>query len=218
MSLTSQVTQRREKLEAEKSLIAERYWNNDPIETLVCDLAEVMDALILDAWDEQIAESQDIALFAVGGYGRKELHPGSDIDLLVVAIDPKSHSRAIELFLQNVFDLNVEVGHSVRDINSCVKECKADITVATAMFERRLLGGDASLDTSIAQALEKKKVWPAQKFFEAKFQEQIQRHKQFDDVDYNLEPNIKASPGGMRDIHTALWIGLTTQCVLRSSH
>ena len=165
-----------------------------------------MDKLILDAWHEQITESEDIALFAVGGYGRRELHPGSDIDLLVVAKDPKSHGRAIELFLQNVFDLNIEVGHSVRDITACVKECKADITVATAMFERRLLGGDATLETSIAQALTKKKVWPAEKFFAAKYQEQIERHKQFDDVDYNLEPNVKASPGGMRDIHTALWI------------
>jgi len=206
MSLTPQVTQRREKLEAEKAKIAERYWNNDPVEILVSDLAEIMDDLILDAWHEQIAQSPDIALFAVGGYGRKELHPGSDIDLLVVAKDPKRHSRAIELFLQNVFDLNVEVGHSVRDINSCVKECKADITVATAMFERRLLGGDTTLETSIAEALTKKKVWPAEDFFAAKYQEQSERHKHFDDVDYNLEPNIKASPGGMRDIHTALWI------------
>ena len=206
MSLPSQVTQRREKLESEKAKLAERYWNNDAVETLVSDLADVMDQLILDAWHEQITQSKDIALFAVGGYGRRELHPGSDIDLLVVAKDPKSHGRAIELFLQNVFDLNIEVGHSVRDITACVNECKADITVATAMFERRLLGGDANLEASIAQALTKKKVWPAEKFFAAKYQEQIERHKQFDDVDYNLEPNIKASPGGMRDIHTALWI------------
>ena len=177
MSLTPQVTQRREKLEAEKAKIAERYWNNDPVEILVSDLAEIMDDLILDAWHEQIAQSPDIALFAVGGYGRKELHPGSDIDLLVVAKDPKRHSRAIELFLQNVFDLNVEVGHSVRDINSCVKECKADITVATAMFERRLLGGDTTLETSIAEALTKKKVWPAEDFFAAKYQEQSEQSK-----------------------------------------
>ena len=206
MSLSSKVTQRREKLESEKAKIAQRYWNNDSVEILVSDLAEVMDNLILDAWHDQITESKDIALFAVGGYGRKELHPGSDIDLLVVAKDPKSHGRAIELFLQNVFDLNIEVGHSVRDTTSCVKECKADITVATAMFERRLLGGDATLEIAIAEALTKKKVWPAEKFFEAKHREQIERHRQFDDVDYNLEPNVKASPGGMRDIHTALWI------------
>jgi [protein-PII] uridylyltransferase len=206
MSLSSLVTQRREKLESEKAKLAERYWNNEAVETLVSDLAEVMDKLILDAWHEQITQSKDIALFAVGGYGRRELHPGSDIDLLVVAKDPKSHGRAIELFLQNVFDLNIEVGHSVRDITTCIKECEADITVATAMFERRLLGGDAALDTSVDEALSKKKVWPAEKFFAAKYQEQIERHKQFDDVDYNLEPNVKASPGGMRDIHTALWI------------
>ena len=206
VSLNSQVTQRRETLEKEKANIAKRYWNNEAVETLVSDLSSLMDQLILEAWHEQISATQDIALFAVGGYGRQELHPGSDIDLLVVAKNPKKHSRAIELFLQNVFDLNVEVGHAVRDLSGCVNECKAGITVATAMFERRQLAGDITIEVAIGQALTQKKVWPAEKFFAAKYQEQVDRHKQFDDVDYNLEPNIKASPGGMRDIHTTLWI------------
>jgi [protein-PII] uridylyltransferase len=142
----------------------------------------------------------------VGGYGRAELHPGSDIDILVLAEKPQRHREAIEAFLRDVFDLNVEVGHSVRDIKTCIKECRGDITVATALFERRFLTGDASLIAPLDKALQHRKIWPIEDFFLAKRDEQVARHRHYDNVDYNLEPNIKTSPGGLRDIHTTLWI------------
>ena len=186
--------------------LAVRYWQNDPIEKLMLDLSDGIDAIITKLFHHQFAETDKVALFAVGGYGRQELHPGSDIDLLVLAPKPLKHKRQIELFLQSVFDLNVEVGHSVRDVKSCRNEAKLDITVATALFERRFITGNEALIPDLDKVMSSPRLWPADQFFRAKYDEQVQRHKHYDNVEYNLEPNIKTSPGGLRDIHTALWI------------
>ena len=165
-----------------------------------------MDETLRGLYATHLGEIKHIALFAVGGYGRAELHPGSDIDILVVANKPTAHSKAITTFLQNVFDLNLEVGHAVRDLKSCRNEFKQDITVATAMFERRFLCGDEKIAQRLDKTLNSNRLWPPDKFFAAKFTEQQQRHKDYDNNEYNLEPNVKTSPGGLRDIHTALWI------------
>ena len=125
---------------------------------------------------------------------------------MVLAKKPQRHRETIEGFLRDIFDLNVEVGHSVRDIKTCVTECRGDITVATALFERRFLTGDESLIAPLDKALQHRKIWPIEDFFIAKRDEQVARHRHYDNVDYNLEPNIKTSPGGLRDIHTTLWI------------
>ncbi len=186
--------------------LAGAYWENQPIEQLMAQFSAGYDKVIRELFDQHLGGAQKVTLFAVGGYGRQELHPGSDIDLLVVAGKAKKHKREIELFVQSVFDLNVEVGHAVRDIKACREEAKNDITVATALFERRFLAGDESQVAPLAEALGTRKLWPPDKFFRAKYNEQLQRHKQYHNVEYNLEPNIKTSPGGLRDIHTALWI------------
>lgn len=188
------------------SLLAQRYWNDEPVEDLVAGLTETFDGLIRALWHHYFSNTADCALFAVGGYGRAELHPGSDIDILVLAEKPDQHRDAIEAFMRDLFDLNVEVGHSVRNIKTCVKECRGDITVATALFERRFLAGDSGLVEPLAKALRHRKIWPIEAFFVAKRDEQAARHRHYDNVDYNLEPNVKTSPGGLRDIHTTLWI------------
>ncbi len=125
---------------------------------------------------------------------------------MIVAAAPRKHQDAIEQFLQRVFDLNLEVGHAVRDLKSCRAEAKADITVATAMFERRLLTGDEDLAAKLDKAMASRRIWPVDQFFRAKHDEQVARHAHYDNVEYNLEPNVKTSPGGLRDIHTTLWI------------
>jgi len=198
--------QGRDTLNTLRDALAKRFWNNEPVETLMAKLSQGVDEVVIDLYDKYLKGASGIALYAVGGYGREELHPGSDIDLLVVALKPKIHQRPIELFLQSVFDLNLEVGHSVRNVKSCHAESKADITVATAMFERRFLCGDANLCPKIDKVMQNPRLWPVAKFFQAKYDEQVQRHRHYDNVEYNLEPNIKTSPGGLRDIHTALWI------------
>ena len=183
-----------------------RFWDDEPIEDLIADLTAGMDEIILQLFAQHTQADAPIALFAVGGYGRRELHPGSDIDLLIVADKPKKLGDQIERFLQSVFDLNLEVGYAVRDLKSCKSEAKSDITVATAMLERRLLGGDATLSTRLDKIMAHPRLWPIDRFFHAKNDEQTQRHKDYDNIEYNLEPNVKTSPGGLRDIHTALWI------------
>lgn len=186
--------------------LAARFWQNAPIEDLLLDMSQGIDSILRDLFAVHFTETDHVALFAVGGFGRQEVHPGSDIDILVLASNPQQHKRKIELFLQSVFDLNVEVGHSVRDIKSCKTQAKQDITVATALFERRFITGDRRLIAGLDKVLNSPRLWPADKFFQAKIEEQKQRHKDYNNIEYNLEPNIKTSPGGLRDIHTALWI------------
>ena len=149
MSLGTAILQRRERLAQAIADLEERYWNNEPIEALVAALAHAFDSIIADLWQQHFANSDGCALFAVGGYGRAELHPGSDIDILVLTQKSNPHCEAVEAFLRDLFDLNVEVGHSVRDVKTCVRECRSDITIATALFERRFLCGDEALVASL---------------------------------------------------------------------
>ena len=208
MNIASATAARRQRLAEVNTALAERYWQNHPVEELMDDLTSLVDELVLDAWQQHLGEQNDVALFAVGGYGRRELHPGSDIDLLVLAKRPEKLRTPIENFLRDVFDLNLEVGHSVRDIKGCLQQARADITVATALLERRVMAGDMALVGKLNEKLKPDRVGSADEFFRAKYEEQIQRHDNYLDTDYNLEPNIKTSPGGLRDIHTARWICL----------
>jgi [protein-PII] uridylyltransferase len=152
--------------------------------------------------------ARDLALVAVGGYGRGELHPCSDIDIMVLL--PKSDSADwqtdIERFLAFLWDIGLEVGHSVRSIDDCQRESLADISVASTLFEARLLAGPESLFAGMRRALAPDRLWSSQDFFEAKVKEQAERHHRYYDTAYNLEPNVKSSPGGLRDIHTIGWV------------
>ena len=208
MNLASATAARRQRLTEVTTALAERYWQNHPVEELMDDLTSLVDEIVLDAWQQHLSAHNDVALFAVGGYGRRELHPGSDIDLLVLAKRPEKLRTPIENFLRDVFDLNLEVGHSVRDVKGCLQQARADITVATALLERRVMAGDMTLVRKLDEKLKPDRVGSADEFFRAKYEEQTQRHDNYLDTDYNLEPNVKTSPGGLRDIHTALWICL----------
>ena len=208
MDLASATTARRQHLSEGASALAERYWQNHAVENLMGDLTDLVDSLVLDAWEQHLGDHTEVALFAVGGYGRRELHPGSDIDLLVLAAKPEKLRTPIEHFLRDVFDLNLEVGHSVRDVKGCLQQARGDITVATALLERRMMAGDLSLVSKLDQKITPDRIGTANDFFRAKYAEQTNRHDNYLDTDYNLEPNVKTSPGGLRDIHTALWICL----------
>ena len=189
-----------------RSTIESKYWSNTPIRQLLQEYSQGIDKILTKIWLNHFETDSNSALYAVGGYGRGELHPHSDIDLLLVSENLDREKSAVEQFFQEVFDLNLEVGHSARDIASCTEEASKDITVATAISEKRLIVGDQSLSGKIEDSSTKSKVWPSAPFFSSKLEEQKSRHKQFEDSEYNLEPNVKSSPGALRDIHTILWI------------
>lgn len=198
----------RARIAARDAELAERYWSNADVDDLVRARSALFDDLLREIWAATIpaAFEDSIAVFAVGGYGRAELFPHSDIDLLIVSRRPQGHRTAIRAFLHCLFDLKVEVGHSVRSLADCKREARQDLTVATALFERRFLVGSASLAVALDKVLSSRRLWPPDAFFKAKRDEQQQRHRQYDNEEYGLEPNLKTSPGGLRDIQTALWV------------
>lgn len=198
----------RSRLEQFDTALAERYWQNADVEPLVHERATFFDGLIEAIWEARIPADirDDIAILAVGGYGRGELFPHSDIDLLVLARRPAAHKASISAFLHCLFDLKVEIGHSVRSPRECRREAERDLTVATAMFERRLLVGSRKLAAELDKQMDSPRLWPADRFFKAKRDEQALRHRQYDNEEYGLEPNLKTSPGGLRDIQTAMWV------------
>jgi [protein-PII] uridylyltransferase len=190
-------------------LLRERFAADEDVEELVRDRARLVDIALRAAWRRHAGRfAEDLALVAVGGYGRGELHPCSDIDIMVLL--PKSDSADwqpdIEKFLALLWDIGLEVGHSVRSIDDCQSESLADISVATTLFEARLLAGPESLFAGMRRALAPDRLWSSQDFFEAKVREQTERHHRYFDTAYNLEPNVKSSPGGLRDLQTIAWV------------
>ncbi len=199
----------RQVLDRGTELLKERFVADEAIEDLVIDRARLVDITLRAAWVRHTGKyARDLALVAVGGYGRGELHPSSDIDIMVLL--PKSDSADwqpdIERFLTFLWDIGLEVGHSVRSIDDCQRESLADISVATTLFEARLLAGPESLFAGMRRALAPDRLWSSQDFFEAKVKEQTERHHRYFDTAYNLEPNVKSSPGGLRDIQTIGWV------------
>jgi [protein-PII] uridylyltransferase len=166
-------------------------------------LRGVVDRRLKHAWSA-FAMPRDLALLAVGGYGRGELFPHSDVDLLILL--PRRADAALERKLEQLvgalWDMGLEVGHSVRTVDDCLQMAEQDITVQTTFLESRLLAGSRDLFERFAAATSA--ALDARAFLEAKQLEQQQRHARSQES--NLEPNIKESPGGLRDLRTILWI------------
>lgn len=171
---------------------------------------KLIDQLLADVWSELNIDNA-CSLIAVGGYGRAELYPYSDIDLLILLPESPAEcatlNTQIETLIGLLWDLGLNVGHSVRNLTECITEAHKDITVQTNLLESRLLCGNKSLYQSFLQSASRV-IEPAV-FFEAKLKEQDQRHAKFNDTAYNLEPNIKESPGGLRDLHMITWLALS---------
>ncbi|HEC58432.1 MAG TPA: [protein-PII] uridylyltransferase [Methylophaga sp.] len=176
--------------------------------TLVQQRAAFIDEVLQDLWQHHIPASAPISLVAVGGYGRGELHPYSDIDLLILLDDAVSEQPPNELstFLTLLWDVGLEIGHSVRTIQECRQQAEEDITIATNLLETRLLSGDKALYAALQQLTINHKTWDTSRFYQEKKQEQLQRHLKYNDSINNLEPNIKESPGGLRDLQVISWV------------
>jgi len=195
--------------------LAKRFYAHEDIERLVHDRARFMDQLLHLAWHrfdwhENLSSwrKNRVSLVAVGGYGRGELHPHSDIDLLILLErgNYANHASNIQSFLTLLWDIGLEVGHSVRSISECQSQAARDVTIITALMEARTIVGDDSLREKMFHAIRAEKIWPPKKFYAAKRAEQEERHRKSEHTEYSLEPNVKTSPGGLRDIHTVMWI------------
>ncbi|MCG8427077.1 MAG: [protein-PII] uridylyltransferase, partial [Chromatiales bacterium] len=179
-----------------------------PVSELVQLRARFIDLILIEAWKLKLPADAEAALIAVGGYGRGELHPASDIDLMILFGDdePEELVDPLSDLLTFFWDIGLEVGHSVRTIEESIQKAEQDITVATNLMESRLLIGPKPLHDELREATGPDKLWPSERFFQAKWEEQKQRYEKYDDSVSNLEPNIKESPGGLRDIQMVGWV------------
>jgi len=179
------------------------------ITELVQARATMVDQVMIAAWSLfGLAERDDVALVAVGGYGRGELHPCSDVDLLVLLADTPEQALcdSLERFVAFLWDMGLEIGHAVRTLNECVDLAREDITVATNIMEARTLAGNDILRGQLEDRTGPEHMWDSAAFFAAKWEEQTARHKRFNDTEYNLEPDLKNAPGGLRDVQKIAWV------------
>lgn len=185
----------------------QQFRDGTPVATLIRQRATFIDTLLAILWDREDWGDAQIAVVAVGGYGRGELHPHSDIDLLFLLGDNcDSQREQLSNYLTLLWDIGLNIGHSVRSVDECVEQARADITVLTNLMEARVIRGDAQLMDNVRDLTGTEHMWASREFFRAKLDEQNERHTKFADTEYNLEPNIKSSPGGLRDLQVLGWI------------
>ncbi|QBG37718.1 [protein-PII] uridylyltransferase [Litorilituus sediminis] len=178
------------------------------ISDLLSARAAFVDATLKKLWCQHHLDEYQISLVAVGGYGRGELHPKSDVDILLLtqeSIDTDLEAK-ISSFITQLWDIKLDIGHSVRSIKECLKQAVNDVTVATNLMEMRQIAGNEGLTQQLLPLLHEDVFWTSEKFFIAKCKEQEQRHQQYHGAAYTLEPNLKANPGGLRDIQTIVWV------------
>lgn len=191
-----------------RETFTEAFRKGTAISEIVIGHAITIDYLLWYAWFSHDLHKTNATLIAVGGYGRAELHLYSDIDLLILVEKNLKGDLKDKLtsFLTFLWDSGLEIGHSVRTVKQTVEEAKKDITVITSVTEARALCGNIALFNKLKKAISADKIWDSQKYYHAKKEELIARHKKYGDTSYQLEPNIKEGPGGIRDIQFIDWI------------
>lgn len=195
----------REQLKLGRQAIVAEYEIDRQAERLLKRMRQNADQVLTQAW-KQFAMPSTASLVAVGGYGRGELYPHSDIDLLILLPEAPNPAlkEKLEYFVQLLWDLGLEIGHSIRTVDECITESAADITVQTSLLEARLISGSKKLLGELMQRCAL--AMDARAFFQDKILELRQRHVKYENTPYSLEPNCKESPGGLRDLQVILWV------------
>jgi [protein-PII] uridylyltransferase len=203
----------RETYRAEKAAVLQSVAANGAstrgVRPALARLAKLTDEALCVLW-QRAGFGTPFALLAVGGFGRRELFPHSDVDVLLLMPNDRLADNEpvlkaqIEAFIGSCWDAGLEIGSSVRSLTECLEEAAKDVTVQTSLLESRLVTGNAALFGEFERKF-MASVDP-QAFFVAKTLELRQRHNKFENTPYSLEPNCKESPGGLRDLQIILWV------------
>jgi [protein-PII] uridylyltransferase len=169
---------------------------------------ESVERVVAHVWMACLGEVSGTTLYAVGGFGRGLLFPYSDVDLLALVEAPQpARLRALEQFFATLWDVGLKVGHAVRDPAQCRALAAQDASVFTSLLDARRLAGDPALDVRLAAIVDDPGLWPAREYLAARLAERDARHARYDDTAYNLEPNLKDGPGGLRTLDSLRWLG-----------
>ena len=189
--------------------LSEEFNSGCSVDILISKLSHFIDDLLLRVWDSfQLNQAENVCLIAVGGYGRSELFLYSDIDLLILTtdkIDIKTLTQ-IEKFIRCLWDMGLEVGHRLHSYSACIEDTKKDLNLISNLIDSRVLSSNEKLYHDLLIDTDPKQMWNSDQFFKAKYNEQLQRYKKYSETPYILEPNIKNSPGGLRDIQMIHWL------------
>ena len=200
----------REYLSATRATLTAAFHPSKPITPLLRDASDAVDTALSHLWEAQVGDPADVALIAVGGYGRGELFPHYDIDILVLTGSTPTNAITLKLeaFITTLWDIGMQIGHSVRTLEECATLAREDLTVVTTMMESRLIAGDSALERALKRITDPANMWSPNEFIRGKLGEQQRRHDKYSNTEYALEPNIKRSPGGLRDLQVIEWITL----------
>jgi [protein-PII] uridylyltransferase len=195
----------KDQLKTERQNLVAAYQLDSKPEALLTNLRKSVDAILTKAW-QHAGLPASAALVAVGGFGRGELFPYSDVDVLILleSQPDKALQARLEELVQLCWDSGIEFGHSIRTIEECLAESAADITVQTSLLEARFVTGSRKLFEFLRDRCNA--AMDPQAFFQAKTLELRQRHVKYEDTAFSLEPNCKESPGGLRDLQVILWV------------
>jgi [protein-PII] uridylyltransferase len=194
-------------LDGESAALVDAFDAGERVERLLARRSASVDAVCRGAWRVVAGAPAGLGLVATGGYGRGELYPHSDIDLLVVG-EPDAQQAAqasLQSFFAALWDVGLAPGHAVRSLVHCREAAEADLTIATSLLDARMLAGE-DVSRGLRELLDSPGMWPPAAFFQAKRDELRHRHARYNDTAYNLEPNLKDGPGGLRDLHTLGWM------------
>ncbi|MFZ2725052.1 MAG: [protein-PII] uridylyltransferase, partial [Methylococcaceae bacterium] len=196
-------------LKEKNAQLQEKFDPHRSVTPLIQEKSDFIDAILSCCWQHFLKPYvSQLALCAVGGYGRRELFPYSDIDIIVLldSADTSQYQEALSNFFMFLWDIGLKPGQSVRTVAQCVAVAKDDQTIMTSLMEMRLIIGSRTLYENLRLQITPDKIWPSDEFFAAKMAEQRQRYAKFHDTAYNLEPNIKEGPGGLRDRQVIAWV------------
>jgi len=189
--------------------LEQKFDPHNPVSELLKERSDFIDEILSCCWQRFLGEhAPQISLIAVGGYGRRELFPYSDIDIVVLldSDDTSPYRDALADFSTFLWDMGLKPGQSVRTVQECIDAALDDQTIMTSLMEIRLIIGCPSLYEKLKLQTAPDKIWSSDRFFMAKMEEQQQRYAKAHDTAYNLEPNIKEGPGGLRDMQVIAWV------------